>query len=95
MDTTLLTDEATTEREQQRSESEARDIIHDVQRLYSVPEEKKTRWVWELLQNAKDVAMPVGIDIQILLKPEKLEFRHNGRSFKTKHLLAALNHIDQ
>ena len=83
-------DEATLERENQRSESEARDIIHDVDRLYTFPEDKKTRWIWELLQNAKDVANPEGITITINLTQDKLEFAHNGKPFETKHLLAIL-----
>jgi hypothetical protein len=49
-------DEATLECENQRSESEAKGIIHDIQMLYSLPESQKTRWIWELFQNAKDVA---------------------------------------
>ncbi len=83
-------DEASVEREKQRTESEARDIIHDVDRLYTFPEDKKTRWIWELLQNAKDVANPEGITISITLTQEKLEFAHNGKPFETKHLLAIL-----
>lgn len=83
-------DEASLEREQQRSESEARDIIHDVNRLYTFPEERKTRWVWELLQNAKDVADENGVDITFKLEHDKLIFSHNGLPFKTKHLLALL-----
>lgn len=83
-------DEASVEREKQRTESEARDIIHDVDRLYTFPEEKKTRWIWELLQNAKDVANPEGITISITLTQDKLVFAHNGKPFETKHLLAIL-----
>lgn len=83
-------DEASLEREKQRSESEARDIIHDLDRLYTFPEERKTRWVWELLQNAKDVANPGGVDITFKLTNDELIFSHNGQPFKTKHLLAIL-----
>ncbi|RZL19710.1 MAG: hypothetical protein EOO89_02540, partial [Pedobacter sp.] len=82
--------EASLERERQRSESEARDIIHDVGRLYTFPEERKTRWVWELIQNAKDVANPEGVDINIHLSGTRLIFSHNGQPFATKHLLALL-----
>ena len=82
--------EASQEREKQRSESEARDIIHDLDRLYTLPEERKTRWVWELLQNAKDVADEGGVDIIFKLTNEQLEFSHNGIPFATKHLLALL-----
>lgn len=82
--------EADTEREKQRSESEARDIIHDIQKLYTLPEERKTRWIWELLQNAKDVANTNGVNIHIKLTRDRLDFKHNGAPFETKHLLAIL-----
>jgi hypothetical protein len=85
-----ILDEASLEREQQRSESEARDIIHDVNRLYTFPENRKTRWVWELLQNAKDVADTDGVEITFKLESDRLIFSHNGLPFKTKHLLAIL-----
>lgn len=85
-----ILDEARLEREQQRSESEARDIIHDLNRLYTFPEERKTRWVWELLQNAKDVADTSGVEITFKLEADRLIFSHNGLPFKTKHLLAIL-----
>lgn len=83
-------DEASLEREKQRTESEARDIIHDINRLYTFPEDKKTRWIWELLQNAKDVAKPEGITVTVRLTQDKLEFSHDGKPFETKHLLALL-----
>lgn len=86
----IVKNEAQLEREQQRSESEARDIIHDLNRLYTFPEERKTRWVWELLQNAKDVADTGGVEIKFKLETDRLIFSHNGLPFKTKHLLAIL-----
>jgi hypothetical protein len=82
--------EAMLEREAQRSESEARDIIHELDKLNTLPEERKTRWVWELLQNAKDVADSGGVDITFKLISDELVFIHNGLPFETKHLLAIL-----
>ncbi|HCR77067.1 MAG TPA: hypothetical protein DIW37_11825, partial [Chryseobacterium sp.] len=80
--------EAQKERELQRSESEARDIIHDIDRLNTFPENKKSRWVWELLQNAKDVATEEGVNITYELRNDEIIFSHNGSAFETKHLLA-------
>jgi len=40
----------------QREEREARDIIKDLDNLQSIPKEKQSRWIWELVQNAKDYA---------------------------------------
>lgn len=82
--------EAELDREAQRSESEARDIIHDIDRLSTFPEKKKTRWVWELLQNAKDVATEGGVDIIFELDDHWVTISHNGSPFETKHLIAIL-----
>lgn len=82
--------EAQLERESQRSESEARDIIHDIERLNTFPESKKSRWVWELLQNAKDVANEDGVDVTYKLEDDTVTVSHNGMPFETKHLLAIL-----
>lgn len=83
-------DDAKEERERQRSEGEARAIIHDLDKLYTFDEEKKTRWIWELLQNAKDVASEQRVDISVKLTKDELTFSHNGLPFKTTHLLALL-----
>lgn len=82
--------EAQKERELQRVDSEARDIIHDIDRLNTFPENKKSRWVWELLQNAKDVATENGVNITYELKNNQVIFSHDGLPFETKHLLAIL-----
>ena len=54
-------------------------LLDGIEKLY----ENKTserRWIWELLQNAKDVAdQPV--QIQIILKADSVEFQHNGNPF--------------
>lgn len=82
--------EAELERQNLRVDSEARDIIHDVNKLKSFDENQKTRWVWELLQNAKDVATSDGVDIIFKLEDDKIEISHNGTPFETKHLVALL-----
>ncbi|MBJ2126595.1 sacsin N-terminal ATP-binding-like domain-containing protein [Flavobacterium sp. IB48] len=82
--------EAQRKRELQRSDSEARDIIHDIDKLNTFPENKKSRWVWELLQNAKDVAAENGVDVIYELRDNQIIFSHNGTPFETEHLLAIL-----
>lgn len=82
--------EAELERQNLRVDSEARDIIHDINKLKSFDENQKTRWVWELLQNAKDVATSDGVDIIFKLEDDRIEISHNGTPFETKHLIALL-----
>lgn len=83
--------EAESEREKLREDSEARDIIHDVNSLVNKGELAKTRWVWELLQNAKDAAPVDGVDVMFQLLPDKIIISHNGTPFETKHLIAILH----
>ncbi len=90
MEENKILNEADLARERQRSESEARSIIHDLDRLYTFPEERKSRWVWELLQNAKDVADKDGVDITFKLTDDSLIFSHNGLPFRIEHLIAIL-----
>ncbi|OXA84956.1 sacsin N-terminal ATP-binding-like domain-containing protein [Flavobacterium hercynium] len=82
--------EAELERQNLRVDSEARDIIHNINKLKSFDENQKTRWVWELLQNAKDVATSDGVDIIFKLEDDRIEISHNGTPFETKHLVALL-----
>lgn len=48
------------------------------------------RWIWELLQNAKDVISHNGI-IEVNLTEDSLEFAHNGAPFLQENLLALLS----
>lgn len=73
----------------QRSVSEARDIIQDLERLNNLPENRKNRWVWELIQNAKDVAeQDIPLKIKFCLKDNTLTFQHNGKPFSPEELIA-------
>ncbi|MBB2150558.1 sacsin N-terminal ATP-binding-like domain-containing protein [Pedobacter gandavensis] len=83
--------EAELEREKLREDSEARDIIHDVNSLTNKDELQKTRWVWEFLQNAKDTDEGLGVDIIFQLDDDKITISHNGAPFETKHLIAILH----
>lgn len=47
------------------------------------PASSAKRWVWELMQNAKDIPNRFGkVSIEIdLMSENKLQFRHNGNPF--------------
>lgn len=76
----------------QREESEAREIIKDIGNLYSVPLAKKGRWIWELLQNARDCAIKVDdtkvVNITVTLDEDKLTFEHDGKLFTINNLIS-------
>ena len=54
-------------------------LLDGIEKLY----ENKTserRWIWELLQNAKDVAED-RVQVKIVLRHDSVEFQHNGNPF--------------
>ncbi|WBM75338.1 sacsin N-terminal ATP-binding-like domain-containing protein [Saprospira grandis] len=52
------------------------------------------RWIWELMQNAKDVPNKFGsVSIQIVLEPEQLTFRHNGNPFSLKNIFSLIQQV--
>ncbi len=50
------------------------------------------RWVWELMQNAKDVANEK-VKLEIELGLDYVEFRHNGNPFEMEHLTYLIEQI--
>lgn len=54
------------------------------------------RWIWELIQNAKDCPNSSGkIDIEINFNKadRKVEFKHNGKLFTTKNIVYLIEHV--
>jgi len=74
---------------EQRDESDARSIINEVEKINTLEGKHRYRWIWELLQNAKDEAGE-GADIEIVLTPNSFTFQHTGRPFLANNLLALL-----
>lgn len=54
------------------------------------------RWIWELIQNAKDCTNSSGkIDIEIIFDSARkiVEFKHNGRLFATKNIVYLIEQV--
>ena len=54
------------------------------------------RWIWELIQNAKDCPNPSGkIDIEINFDSvsRTVEFKHNGKLFSTKNIVYLIEQV--
>jgi DNA-directed RNA polymerase subunit F len=55
------------------------------------------RWIWELIQNAKDVYYPSGVDIQVNFSEkageEVIIFKHNGRPFNADNIRFLIEQI--
>ncbi len=50
------------------------------------------RWIWELLQNARDAAGPEGVRIRAELSASALRFKHDGRAFESKEIAHLVYH---
>lgn len=67
--------------------------LMDKIRDYST-EGQARRWVWELIQNAKDASYKDrNIKIKIELFEDKMVFSHNGRAFLVKNILSIINQV--
>lgn len=54
------------------------------------------RWVWELIQNAKDVSNETGkvkININFNTKQKTLEFSHNGKAFTSENITFLIEQV--
>lgn len=59
------------------------------------PADSSKRWVWELIQNAKDVPNTAfgRVSIQLILTSEKLIFKHNGDPFSLKNIFSLIQQV--
>lgn len=66
--------------------------LHDLEKTI---EDNQGRWIWELLQNAKDLQVDSDkkVSIQIEFIENSIEFRHNGRHFCEEDIIGLINQI--
>lgn len=70
-------------------------ILQHMDRIRNNDDEGQARrFVWELIQNAKDVAQAdVPLCIKVMLEQDRLIFAHNGKSFLLKNILSLINQV--
>lgn len=68
-------------------------ILDGIKTLISnADDSSERRWIWELLQNAKDVA-PANVKIEIEIDNDFVEFRHNGAPFTIDNLTYLIEQV--
>lgn len=77
----------------QRQGGEAADIITEMDKVKSTPPEKLGRWIWELLQNARDCARTdldgkKFVNVRIELSENGFSFQHDGKCFTPSDLIS-------
>lgn len=70
-------------------------ILQLLSQIREDPSASAKRWVWELLQNAKDVPNRFGkVSVEIeLVSTNTLKFRHNGDCFSTKNITGLVQQV--
>ena len=76
------------------TENTAKSVLNHLNVLESNRAHLRTRWVWELLQNARDAS--ANSDSKLVASVEQSEhevvFRHNGGSFKREEIIHLIYH---
>ncbi|KAK8900361.1 hypothetical protein M9Y10_002688 [Tritrichomonas musculus] len=69
-------------------------IVQGMASLNNATEDVKRRWIWELLQNAKDVPNKFGgVSVIVELHKDRLLFKHNGDCFTIKNLTSLIQQV--
>ena len=67
-------------------------LLDGIDKLYESPDISSRRWIFELLQNAKDIAEKE-VKIEIEFDKNYLEFRHNGKPFLIENIVYLIEQI--
>ena len=70
----------------------AQSVFKHLDRLEDNREALGPRWIWELLQNARDAARPDGVHVRIRLSDSKLIFEHDGKPFAPREIAHLVYH---
>jgi predicted RNA-binding protein Jag len=63
-------------------------------KVMETPTQSSKRWVWELMQNAKDIPNRFGeVSIKIELTENSLKFLHNGNPFSLKNIMGLIQQV--
>lgn len=71
----------------------AQDVFNSLKALENYASLHVSRWIWELLQNARDSAIPESsLHVSVSINKNKLAFRHNGMTFSKDQVAHLIHH---
>jgi hypothetical protein len=87
----VVESELRAERDRILHRNNAQEILQALATLEERRAEYKTRWLWELIQNARDFPDPSRqMTIRISVSDEQITFAHNGRDFTREEILSLI-----
>jgi hypothetical protein len=74
------------------TDSNAQTVRNYLKRLFQEEARFRSRWIWELLQNARDASSANGVRVWLTLKPDCVVFQHDGLPFNYKNIAHLIYH---
>lgn len=74
------------------AENTAQAVHKHLSKLFQEEFRFRNRWVWELLQNARDASPEDGVSVWLIHKPDRVIFRHSGVPFTHKSIAHLIYH---
>jgi hypothetical protein len=74
------------------SDSNAQTVRNYLKRLFQQEARFRGRWIWELLQNARDASSANGVSVWLTLKPDRVVFQHDGLPFNYQNIAHLIYH---
>ncbi|WP_343330524.1 sacsin N-terminal ATP-binding-like domain-containing protein [Polaribacter staleyi] len=69
-------------------------IREKLSKVLNDPSQSSKRWIWELMQNAKDLKNKFEkVSVEIELSTDKLVFRHNGNPFRVSNITGLIQQV--
>lgn len=69
-------------------------ILQGLKKVRNEPSKSRRRWIWELVQNAKDVPNKFGrVRIKVELSKDELRFSHNGDPFTVGNITGLIQQV--
>ena len=74
-------------------ENTAQDVFNNLKDLVNHASLHASRWIWELLQNARDAAIPGSpLHVNVCLTEDEVSFQHDGMAFNTDQVAHLIHH---
>jgi hypothetical protein len=70
----------------------AQDVRKYLNKLFQEETRFRSRWVWELLQNARDASPEDGVRVSLVQEEERVLFRHSGLPFTEEGIAHLIYH---
>jgi hypothetical protein len=80
------------ERRDVMADTVAQTVFNNLEELFREQARFRGRWIWELMQNARDASPQGGVSIKVISEPHRLLFTHDGLPFSKSNIAHLIYH---